>query len=168
MITPAATAQTTNLYKIGDTITWGWNYTHLQGTPTAIDVLVSVATLSATYTLTQNMTFETPAVFKWDTQKYNAEHVGNNLPTEQYTLIIYDADGSPSSTAEAGYLAPFSGFKFGLYEPRPREDLADWKCATCTSSLASKDRSAIGVAAGMSLVTVLSFTWFVVGFADLV
>ena len=168
MVTPAATAQGTNLYKIGDTVTWGWNYTNLQGTPTAIDVLVSIQTLSSTYTLTQNMTFETPAVFKWDTQQYNDDHVGDQLPTDQYTLVIYDSDGSPKSTAEAGYLAPFSGFKFGLYEPRKAVPIDQWQCATCTTSLGSTERKAIGMAAAMSAVTVLSFTWFVVGFGGLV
>lgn len=167
MVTPAATQQGTNLYKIGDTVTWGWNYTNLQGTPTAVDILVSVSS-SATFTLTQNMTFETPGVYKWDTGKYNADHVGNQLPTEQYTLVIYDADGSPTTTAEAGYLAPFSGFKFGLYAPSPPVPLADYHCATCSGVLGSAERRAIGMAAAVSVVTVLSFTWFVVGFGALV
>lgn len=166
MVTPAATQQATNLYKIGETITWGWNYTNLQGTPTAVDVLVSILS-TATFTLTQNMTFETPGVYKWDTKQYEDDNVGQPLLTEQYTLVIYDADGSPTQTAEAGYLAPFSGFKFGLYQPKGATPLSDWHCATCSAALGSTERRAIGMAAAMSIVTVLSFTWFVVGFGAL-
>ncbi|OIW33705.1 hypothetical protein CONLIGDRAFT_188889 [Coniochaeta ligniaria NRRL 30616] len=166
MVTPAATQVATNLYKIGENITWGWNYTNLQGTPTAIDVLVSILS-TATFTLTQNMTFETPGVFEWDTKQYEEDNVGQPLLTEQYTLVIYDADGSPTQTAEAGYLAPFSGFKFGLYQPKGATPLADWSCATCSAALGSTERRAIGMAAAMSVVTVLSFTWFVVGFGAL-
>ena len=40
MITPAVTAGL-QLYRIDDHVTFGWNYTNLQGTPTAIDVLAS-------------------------------------------------------------------------------------------------------------------------------
>ncbi|KAB5570772.1 hypothetical protein GE09DRAFT_1104668 [Coniochaeta sp. 2T2.1] len=163
MVTPAATAQATNLYKIGDKVTWGWNYTNLQGTPTAIDVLISVAS-TATFTLTQNMTFETPGVYEWDTRQYQDDNVGNPLLTEQYTLVIYDSDGSPTSTAEAGYLAPFSGFKFGMYQPKAATSLADWQCPTCSAAFGAGERRALGAAAVMSVVTVLSFTWFVVGF----
>ena len=166
MVTPAATAQSTNLYKIGDTITWGWNYTNLQGTPTAIDILASVAA-TATFTLTQNMTFATPGVYEWDTGAYDDEHVGQQLLTEQYTLAIYDADGGPSATAEPGYLAPYSGFKFGLYQPKGATPLSDWHCATCSAALGAVERRAVGAAVGMSVVTVLSFTWFVVGFGAL-
>jgi hypothetical protein len=167
MITPAATQQATNLYKIGETITWGWNYTNLQGTPTAVDVLVSIQS-TATFTLTQNMTFATPQVYKWDTKQYEADNIGNPLLTDEYTLVIYDADGSPTQTAEAGYLAPFSGFKFGLYQPQAATPLSEWTCATCSAALGSTERRAIGMAAAMSVVTVLSFTWFVVGFGALV
>lgn len=163
MITPAATYQVTPLYKIGDVVTWGWNYTNLQGTPTAVDVLVSVAS-TATFTLTQNMTFATPGVYEWDTKQYADDNVGHPLLTEMYTLVIYDADGGPTDTAEAGYLAPFSLFKFGLYAPKAPTSLADWHCATCSAALGSAERRAISGAVVMSIFTVLSFTWFVVGF----
>jgi hypothetical protein len=163
MITPAPAAQALNLYKIGENVTFGWNYTNLQGTPTAVDILASIAS-TATFTLTQNMTFETPGAFEWDTKQYEADHPGQPLLTEQYTLAIYDADGSPSSTPEAGYLAPFSGLKFGMYQPKGATPLADFQCATCSAGFGAGERRAVGMAAAMSVVTVLSFTWFVVGF----
>ncbi|KAI1648467.1 hypothetical protein F4815DRAFT_460962 [Daldinia loculata] len=166
MITPATTAGTT-LYRIGDPtpITWVWNYTSLQGTPTAIDVLVSCSTASATWTLTQNMTFEPTATFTWDTEKYSESAVASPLLVAQYTLLIYDSDSSADATAEAGYLAPFDGFQFGLYTSRPYQDLGEWKCATCSGALGDLDRQALGFAITMSIITVFSFTWYVTGFA---
>ncbi|KAI1772411.1 hypothetical protein F4818DRAFT_425828 [Hypoxylon cercidicola] len=168
MITPATTAGTT-LYRIGDPtpITWVWNYTSLQGTPTAIDVLVSCSTATATWTLTQNMTFEPTATFTWDTQKYVESAVASPLLVAQYTLLIYDADSSVSATAEPGYLAPYDGFQFGMYTSRPYEDLGEWKCATCSGALGDGERQALGLAVSMSIITILSFTWYVTGFAAL-
>ncbi|KAI1212284.1 uncharacterized protein F4807DRAFT_365418 [Annulohypoxylon truncatum] len=168
MITPATTAGTT-LYRIGDTtpITWVWNYTSLQASPTAIDVLVSCSTASATWTLTQNMTFEPTATFKWDTKNYSESAVASPLLVAMYTLLVHDSDSSQDATAEAGYLAPYDGFTFGLYTSRPYQDLGEWKCATCSGALGEADRQALGFAVTMSLITILSFTWYVTGFATL-
>jgi len=166
MQTPAIT-QGTQLYKIGDHITLGWNYTNLQGTPTAVDVLVSCSKAAQTWTLTQNMTFTTKGAFTWDTAAYQSANVGKPLPIEQYTLIIHDSDGSITSTPESGYLAPFTGFRFGLYTPRAYTPLGEWKCATCSAAMSDMERRALGGAVAMSIVTVLSFTWFVGGFGAL-
>lgn len=110
------------------------------------------------------MTFNTKGAYMWDTGEYQATAVSDPLIVEQYTLIIVDADSSVSATAEAGYLAPYSGFKFGLYTARPYSDLDDWQCATCSAALGAMERRAVGAAVAMSVVTVLSFTWFVAGF----
>ncbi|KAH9906475.1 hypothetical protein F4778DRAFT_778870 [Xylariomycetidae sp. FL2044] len=169
MITPAATAGSA-LYRIESQtpITWVWNYTSLQGTPSAIDVLVSCSKASATWTLTQNMTFEPTATFTWDTNKYQEENATENpLLTEQYTLLIYDADSSISATAEAGYLSAYSGFTFGLYTARPYTPLGEWKCATCSAASGDLERKALGFALSMSLITILTFTWYVTGIAGL-
>ncbi|KAI1762533.1 hypothetical protein GGR53DRAFT_521651 [Hypoxylon sp. FL1150] len=168
MITPATTAGTT-LYRIGDStpITWVWNYTSLQGTPTAIDVMVSCSTASETWTLTQNMTFEPTATFTWDTQNYTESAVANPLVVAMYTLLIMDADSSVSATAEPGYLALYDGFQFGMYTARPYEDLGEWKCATCSGALGNGERQALGLVISMSLITILSFTWYVTGIAGL-
>lgn len=158
----------TQLYKIGDHITWGWNYTNLQAAPTAVDVLVSCSKASQTWTLTQNMTFATKASYTWDTAAYQSENVAKPLPVEQYTLIIHDSDGAVTSTPEPGYLAPFAGFIFGLYEPRKAVPLDDFVCATCSGAMSDMERRVLGGAVIMSILTVLSFTWFVTGFGSLI
>ncbi|KAI2612950.1 uncharacterized protein GGS25DRAFT_477897 [Hypoxylon fragiforme] len=168
MITPAIT-DGTSLYRIGNPtpITWVWNYTSLQGTPSAIDVLISCSTATATWTLTQNMTFEPTATFTWDTEKYAESAIASPLLVAQYTLVILDSDSEVSGTTEPGYLAPFVGSPFGLYTARPYQDLGEWKCATCSAALGGTDRQALGFAITMSLITLFSFTWYVTGFAAL-
>ncbi|TQN70832.1 hypothetical protein CSHISOI_04609 [Colletotrichum shisoi] len=162
MITPAATAQSINLYKIGDFVTWGWNYTNLQATPTAIDVLVSCSSMAQTWTLTQNMSFAQPASFTWDSSVQKTD-ASAPLRNDEYTLIIYDAESSVSATAAAGYLGVSNSFKFGMYLPQEYNPLNEWNCAVCKSAAPSLNSKAIGMAVGMSMVTVASFTWFVAG-----
>lgn len=163
MVTPATTANL-ELYKIGDFVTWVWNYTSLQATPTAVDVLASCSFATRTFTLTQNMTFETLGSYTWDTGAYQSSNVASPLLTEEYTLIIYDADSSVSATAEAGYLDTYDGFTFGMYAPQSYTPLADgWTCATCSGALSDTERRAIGFVLTMSIITVFSFTWFVTG-----
>ncbi|KAI0127927.1 hypothetical protein BJ170DRAFT_395000 [Xylariales sp. AK1849] len=166
MITPA-TAAGTQLYRIGETITWVWNYTSLQGTPTAIDVLVSCSTATETWTITQNMTWEQTGSVTWDTNAYKQTAVQSPLLTEEYTLLIYDADSQVSATAEAGYLSVYNSFTFGMYASRPYSNLSDWQCVTCSAANGDLDRKALGFAFSMAAITVLSFTWFVVGFGAL-
>jgi hypothetical protein len=120
--------------------------------------------VTATWTLTQNMTFETPASFTWDTGEFQQTNAANPLLSAEYTLVIIDSDSSVTATAEAGYLAPFTGFRFGMYIPKQATPLSEWHCATCSAALGAMERRAVGVAAAMSVLTVLSFTWFVVGF----
>jgi len=163
MLTPATTALT-QLYKIGDFVTWGWNYTNLQATPTGIDVYASCSSATRTYTLTQNMTFETLGSFTWDTGAYQSTAVANPLVVQQYTLLIFDVDGGPTAAAAAGYLGTFDTFQFGMYTPQPYTALNDgWTCATCSLAASDTDRRALGLALAMCVVTVLSFTWFVTG-----
>ncbi|KAI0104184.1 hypothetical protein GGR51DRAFT_234658 [Nemania sp. FL0031] len=170
MISPPTTSAMP-LYRIDNTdpITWKWNYTSLQGTPSAIDVLISCSKATATWTLTQNMTFAPTATFTWDSNKYQQEQIGNQLPVEQYTLLIFDADGSPTDTAEPGYLAPYAGFQFGLYTSKPYSNLNEWKCVTCSAAPGGPlDRQALGFAVTMTMFTVLSFTWYVTGITGLI
>lgn len=165
MVTPAVTAGT-QLYKIGDYVTWGWNYTNLQGSPTAIDLYVKCSRVPQPWTLTQNMTFQETGSYTWDTGSFQKSAVSNPLLTDQYTLVINDADTGPSATAEPGYLAPFSGFYFGMYEKQEYHDTNDgWQCASCSGAMSGLvDNRGLGVAVVMSAATVLSFTWFVAGF----
>ncbi|KAL2189063.1 hypothetical protein L209DRAFT_771294 [Thermothelomyces heterothallicus CBS 203.75] len=164
MVTPAAT-DGYQLYKIGDYVTWGWNYTDVQATPTGIDLYLKCSKVPQPWTLTQNMSYSSVGSYTWDTEQFQKSHVADPLLTEQYTLVIADADGGISATPEPGYLAPFSGFMFGLYEPQPYSDTGDgWQCASCNGATSGLDNRAVGVAVVMSVVTVLSFTWFVTGF----
>lgn len=163
MVTPAPT-DGYQLYKIGDYITWGWNYTDVQATPTGIDLYVSCSKVPQPWTLTQNMSYSRVGSYTWDTEEFQKSHVADPLIVDQYTLIIADADGGISATPEPGYLAPWAGFNFGLYTGRPYVDTADgWECASCNSAKSGLDNRAVGVAVVMSVVTVLSFTWFVTG-----
>ncbi|KAK4200554.1 hypothetical protein QBC40DRAFT_70112 [Triangularia verruculosa] len=168
MVTPSA-VEGYQLYKIGDHITWGWNYTNLQGTPTAIDVLVTNTVAKQTWTLTQNMTFQEQGSYTWDTGAYDRTAVASPLLVEQYTLLIHDTDTGPTAAASAGMLAPFNSFKFGLYTPKVYTPINDgWKCASCNgASGMSIDSKAVAAAGVMSVITVLSFTWFVAGFGGL-
>lgn len=165
MVTPAVTAGY-QLYKFGDWVTWGWNYTNLKGAPTAIDLYVKCSSVPQPWTVTQNMSFATSGSFTWDTGAYQSSHAANPLLTEEYTLVIADSDGGISATPEPGYLAPFSGFLFGLYAPQRYDDSNEgWQCASCSGAMSGLvDSRAVGVAVVTSAVTVLSFTWFVAGF----
>jgi hypothetical protein len=115
MVTPAALAGT-QFYKVGDWVTFAWNYTSVSVMPTAIDVLASCTANQATYTIAVNMTAKQTEVL-WDTGK----KVDGQAPflTENYKLIIYDSDTSVTAPARAGYFGAFSGLTFGMYLPEP-------------------------------------------------
>lgn len=163
MITPDPFAAPTPLYKIGDYITWGWNYTGVQAEPTAVDVLVSCASRTATWTLSGNMTFETAVPkFVWDSS-VQANDVENPLGNDVYTLVIKDSEAEITDRPEAGYLTSWQGFTFGLYKAKEYKPLSEWECVTCNSAASGLDTKAFKLAAGMSVVTILSFTWFVAG-----
>lgn len=163
IMVPITTALPTPLFKISDNVEFSWNYTSLQGTPTAIDVLVSCSGNAETYTLTSNMTFATDVSFIWDTKK-QANDPESPLGNDLYTLIIKDSDAEITEMAEPGYLGAFSGLKFGLYSGRPYTPLPEWECTGCNAGVPAVDRHAVGTALTMSVLTLASFTWFVVGF----
>jgi hypothetical protein len=106
-------------YKVGDFVTFAWNYTDLSVTPTAIDILATCTANQATYTLALNQTQEANQTghIIWDTGKYQATAT-QPLLTETYTLIVYDADSSVSATGRPGYLGVSENFRFGMYTPQ--------------------------------------------------
>lgn len=163
MITPAV-ASGEQYFKVGDFVTFAWNYTSLEATPTAVNVLASCSANSQIYTIAVNQTITnaTQAV-TWDTNNYQATAVQEPLLTETYTLIIYDAASSISAAAQAGYLAVYDSYTFGMYVPQAYTPLADYQCATCSGALGDMERRALGMMLGMVGLTVLSFTWFVSG-----
>lgn len=163
MITPAV-ASGEQYFKIGNFITFAWNYTSLSATPTAVNILASCSANSQIYTIAANQTVtnSTQAV-TWDTSNYQATAVQEPLLTQTYTLIIYDAASSISAQAEAGYLAVYDSYTFGMYLPQAYTPLADFQCATCSGALGDMERRALGMMLAMFGLTVLSFTWFVGG-----
>ena len=115
MITPSALAQTT-YYKIGDYVSFAWNYTSLSVTPSKVDVVVTCSENSATYALQTNATFKATDSVVWDT---GADATGTApLPMGSYTLIIYDAGAGPTAAAAAGRLGTTDNFEFGMYIPQ--------------------------------------------------
>jgi hypothetical protein len=166
LITPAATAGS-QFYKIGDFVTFAWNFTSLSATPTAVNVFATCTDNQGLYTISANMTVSnaTQRVI-WDTGAYQTSDpkaLQTPLITDKYTLIIFDAAGSVTEAASAGYLAPFNSFIFGMYSPQPYTPLGEYKCATCSGALSDMERRALGMVVGMSIITFLSFTWFVSG-----
>ncbi|EHK51023.1 hypothetical protein TRIATDRAFT_296855 [Trichoderma atroviride IMI 206040] len=162
MQTPGVFAAGAALYRIGDYVTWGWNYTNLLGTPTAIDVLIGCSAVSETWTLTANMTFKTSAAYTWNSS-VQATDVSQPLSNNMYTLIIKDSDAAVTQIPDPGYLGTYSQYTFGLYTSQPYVDYDQWSCDACNAALAKFDHHALGFAITMGLVTVLSFTWFVSG-----
>jgi len=163
MITPAVISGE-QFFKIGDFVTFAWNYTSLEATPTAVNVMATCTANQQLYTIAANQTVgNSTGAVTWDTGSYQATAVQDPLLTETYTLVIYDADSSISAQAQAGYLAVFDSYTFGMYTPQPYVPLSEFKCATCSGALSDMERRALGMVLGMSALTVLSFTWFVGG-----
>ncbi|KAF2761398.1 hypothetical protein EJ05DRAFT_536178 [Pseudovirgaria hyperparasitica] len=168
MITPSAIA-VASYYKIGDWVTFAWNYTSLEVTPTAVDVVASCTKNQQLYTLAVNQTWEDSNTVFWDTGAYQASATVPLL-TETYTLIVYDADSSISATPKAGYLGSSGSFTFGMYVRQPYSDLdsnGKFNCPTCNSGsslLTGNEKQTLGFLFTMATITVLSFTWFGSGF----
>ncbi|CRL23843.1 unnamed protein product [Penicillium camemberti] len=158
MITPASSS--TSYYKIGEDVTFVWNYTSLSVTPSAVNVVASCSLNSMTYTLSSNMTVKQTGSVVWDTGKYQSSAT-IPLLTASYTLIVYDASKDIDDTASAGYLSSQNGgYVFGMYTPQPYTPLNQFKCATCSGALSETSRLAIKFTVGMAVITFASFTWF--------
>ena len=116
MVTPAAIAAA-QYYKIGDYVTFAWNYTSLSVTPTAIDVLASCSLNNQLYTIALNQSVQPTGAVTWDTGEYQATAT-IPLLTETYTLVVYDAGSDFTAIPKAGYLAVQDQFQFGMYSPQ--------------------------------------------------
>lgn len=180
MLTPTQGA--TSYYKIGEKVTFAWNYTSLAVTPSAVNVVASCSMNDATYTISNNMSVAETGKVTWDTGKYQA-NATVPLLTATYTLVVYDADGEIGDTASAGRLGSQNQFSFGMYVPQAYTPLngmsfpyppfcaldsdadeTEYKCATCNGALPELDGHAVRFAMGMVTLTVLSFTWFAGGY----
>lgn len=120
MITPASSS--TTYYKIGQEVTFVWNYTSLSVTPSAVNVVASCSLNSQAYTLTSNMSVEQTGTVIWDTGKYQ-KTATIPLLTASYTLFVYDTSKELGDTASAGYLSSQIGYSFGMYSPQPYTSL---------------------------------------------
>lgn len=116
MVTPAAT-EGSQYYKVGDFVTFKWNYTSLSVTPSAIDVMASCSENHQMYTIALNQSVDATGAVTWDTGKYQ-KTASIPLVVETYTLVIYDAAQDATATAKAGYLGSFNQFQFGMYTPQ--------------------------------------------------
>jgi hypothetical protein len=114
MVTPNALAGD-QFYKVGDFVTFAWNYTSLSAPPTSIDVLASCSANQATYTIAVNISAEQTKVV-WDTE--NTPSGQAPFLTEKYTLLIYDSSLSVTAAPRPGYLGVFNQFTFGMYTPQ--------------------------------------------------
>ena len=165
MITPAPTASA-SYYKIGDYVTFAWNYTSLLASPSAVDIVASCSGNQQTYTIQMNQTISnaTQAV-TWDTAAYQTDNPALPLAQDFYTLIIYDAASAVTAFPQAGYLAPQSQFTFGMYTKEPYSDspTSGTMCPTCSGALSSSERQALGLMLVMGTITTLSFTCFLGG-----
>ncbi|KAF1836950.1 hypothetical protein BDW02DRAFT_587016 [Decorospora gaudefroyi] len=159
MVTPNALAGT-QFYKVGDWVTFAWNYTSVLEMPTAVDVLASCTANQATYTISVNMSATQTEVL-WNT----GETPSGQVPflTENYKLLIYDSKSSVSATPRAGYFAPFSMFTFGMYLPQEYVSMADgYTCANCNSALSHFEKMTLSTllfTTGTTLGSLLYFTY---------
>lgn len=162
MITPNPLSSA-SYYKIGNYVTFAWNYTSLYSTPSAIDILASCATNSATYTIAMNQSVSaSTGAVTWDTGNYQATAT-QMLLTGTYTLIIYDANSQISATASAGSFGTYDTFTFAMYTPQPYTPLADWVCVTCNGAMSATERQTLWFMAGMATISVITFTSFLGG-----
>ncbi|KAI9792253.1 MAG: hypothetical protein M1835_007971 [Candelina submexicana] len=123
MVTPPASLAAVNqYYKVGDFVTFAWNYTSLSVSPKAIDIVATCSSNQHTYTLAVNQSVGETNAVTWDTGAYQ-KTATVPLLTESYTLIIYDAAKEISATAQAGYLGQ-AQFPFAMYTPQPYTPLS--------------------------------------------
>ncbi|OBT84998.1 hypothetical protein VE02_04982 [Pseudogymnoascus sp. 03VT05] len=164
VVSPTATAGMP-IFKIGDKATFGFNFTDLLATPTALNIMATCTLNQAMYTIAMNQTINGTATTQravWDSNGYQTSSAP--LVVATYTLIIYDSEGSESDVPVAGYLSPFKTFTFGMYNGQDyTNDSGPIPCISCSGAFGSLERNALGFMFGMSIITVMTFTWFVNG-----
>lgn len=161
MITPNALAGE-QLYKVGDYITFAWNYTSLSSTPDHIDILASCTANQATYTIAVNQSATETSVV-WDTK--NPPQGQAPFLTEKYKLIIYDAKSSISAAPQAGLLGVFNSFTFGMYTGQNYVSLRDgYTCTGCSGALSHFEKMTIGTLMFTTSTTIGSLLYFTYAF----
>jgi hypothetical protein len=120
MITPAAT-DGYQIFKIGEVVTFVWNYTDVIAQPTAINVVAYCQDASQDFTITGNASWPITSV-TWDTGEYQSTAT-NKLLVATYTLNIFDAAKAKTAMPTAGYLYGYNRLQFGLYTPKEYKPL---------------------------------------------
>lgn len=117
MVTPNALLASSPIYKVGDFITFAWNYTSVSVSPKAVDVVATCTANQHTYTIATNQSVGSTNAVTWDTGAYQS---GATIPllTEKYTMIVYDAVKDISASPQAGYLGQ-AQYPFKMYTPQP-------------------------------------------------
>lgn len=156
MLTPAPIAGQ-QYYKIGDWVTFAWNYTSLIVTPSAVDVLATCTKNQATYTIAVNQTVHETNKVLWNTEK--DKNGDNPLLTDMYTLLIYDAESSVSAVAQPGHLAANSQHRFGMYLPQKYVDWDKFECANCNGAMGTLTLNALFITCGTTLGSLLYFAY---------
>jgi hypothetical protein len=171
-------------YKVGDWVTFAWNYTSLVNTPSAVNVIATCSAASAEWTIAGNMSFAPSQTVFWDTNQYKTRQTPQ-LVLATYTLLIENAEeAAATGAARPGELSQVNSFRFGMYPPqeyvpiagelgsqKPLElmqetttnNIPDFTCPMCNSALGGSERQALGFMFGMMSLTILSFTWFATG-----
>ncbi|KAJ4993019.1 hypothetical protein SVAN01_01371 [Stagonosporopsis vannaccii] len=158
MVTPGVFAGS-QFYKVGDYVTFAWNYTSLSQTPSAIDILATCTANQATYTIAVNQSADQTSVV-WDTK--NTPSGQAPFLTEKYTLLIYDAESSVSAAPRAGYLGVFNTFQFGMYTPMPYVPFNEYQCPSCNGALSQFEKmtlQAVLFTTGTTIGSLLYFTY---------
>jgi len=152
--------QSTSFYKIapGQYITFGWNFTNLVVTPTALTV-AAVGANGNTYPVgpTDGVIPGNAQSVVWYPYGYQTANPSLPLAQASYTLHVW-ADGGPSAAPTPGYLAPNSGLVFAMYTPQAYTPLSSgWQCAGCSGALPQlKIDSALPGVVAMIVIMLLS------------
>ena len=105
-------------YKVGDWVTFAWNYTSVVSTPKAVNVLATCSQINAEWTIAANMTYESNQTVFWDTNQYAGKQTPQ-LVVATYTLIIENAEEAiATANPTAGQLGSWKQQTFGMYNPQ--------------------------------------------------
>ncbi|KIL00805.1 hypothetical protein PAXRUDRAFT_821256 [Paxillus rubicundulus Ve08.2h10] len=157
--------QSTSFYKIapGEYVTFGWNFTYLAVTPSAITVS-AVCENGNTYPIgpTNGVIAGNAQSVVWYPYGYQTANPSLPLAQASYTLHIW-GDGGESAIPTPGYLEPNSQLQFSLYTPQPYIPLTSgWQCAGCGAALAQFDSHPASIALITTLLVI-----FLSGFTTL-
>jgi len=168
MITPGP-MDGQQFYKVGDHITFAWNYTSVSKMPDALDVLVTCRNNpGATYTLAANMSGGGTPTIVWDTAAETTKKGSPPFLSDMYTMIIKDAELDIASiTPRPGYFQMWNQFAFGLYTPRPYVPWKEYECANClpkNGGLSINERQSLAVMMFTCGTTFASMLYFLHSF----